>query len=76
MNDGFLFTYSDIVFSPEHARRYPDGQLAEEREVLGIQAMVRSGNYAEARSRAQAFLTNYPDSPLHRVVQATVNSIP
>jgi hypothetical protein len=60
----------------EHARLYPDGQLTEEREVLGIQAMVRSGSYAEARARGQAFLSNYPDSPLHTVVQSTVDSIP
>jgi hypothetical protein len=59
----------------EHARLYPEGQLAEEREVLGIQAMVRSGASAEARARGQAFLSNYPDSPLHRVVQSTVDSI-
>jgi hypothetical protein len=60
----------------EHERRYPEGQLAEEREVLAIEAMVRSGSYPEARARAQAFQSRFPQSPLHRVVQSTVDSIP
>lgn len=46
----------------EHARRFPQGQLGEERDALWVQALMNAGNRHEARQRAQAFLARYPNS--------------
>ena len=43
--------------------RFPRGQLGEEREVLAIEILARSGRAAEAVSRASAFLESHPRSP-------------
>ena len=40
----------------EHARRYPNGQLAIERELLALDALERLGRRAEARRRAERLL--------------------
>jgi hypothetical protein len=39
------------------------GVLAQEREVLAIEALSAAGRVAEAKSRAQAFLSRFPGSP-------------
>ena len=44
------------------ARRFPNGELAEEREVLWIQAANRAGRKSEARERAAAFAAQHPES--------------
>lgn len=46
------------------ARSFPDGVLAQEREALAIEALVRLGRDEEARARAAAFAARYPTSPL------------
>ena len=43
--------------------RFPDGILAQEREALTIEALVRSGQRALATKRAEVFLREYPKSP-------------
>ena len=43
--------------------QFPHGVLNQEREVVAIDALTGVGESAAARSRAQAFLTRYPDSP-------------
>jgi hypothetical protein len=45
-----------------HARRFPAGVLAEEREALSIQALARSGRVHEAEARAARFRREYPSS--------------
>jgi hypothetical protein len=56
----------------EHARRFPDGRLAEEREPVAIEALMRLGRAAEARARARRFLDEHPRSVhalrVHRVL--------
>ena len=44
-------------------RDLPDGELAQEREALSIEALRSLGRNAEARPRAAAFLERYPKSP-------------
>jgi hypothetical protein len=39
------------------------GVLAQEREVLAIEALSAAGRRAEARSRAREFLARFPESP-------------
>jgi hypothetical protein len=43
--------------------QFPHGVLSQEREVVAIDALTGLGEGAAARSRAQAFLARYPDSP-------------
>ncbi len=55
-----------------HAREFPRGQLAEEREVMAIQALVATHRMPEARQRAAAFRTTYPASALLPVIDEAV----
>ncbi len=43
--------------------RFPDGILSQEREVLAIEALARSGQRTAASARAAAFVQAYPTSP-------------
>jgi len=45
-----------------HAKLYPSGVLAQEREVLAIDALLRLGRKSEASARAARFSSNYPTS--------------
>jgi hypothetical protein len=47
----------------EHARRFPRGVLAPERDYLAIKALHRLGRTAEARSRARDYAALHPSSP-------------
>lgn len=46
----------------EHERRFPLGMLAQEREVIAIDALLRLGRRREAESRAMRFHVQYPQS--------------
>jgi RNA polymerase sigma-70 factor (ECF subfamily) len=46
----------------EHARDFPDGTLAVERELLAVDALVRLGRRTEAESRAAALRRRAPGS--------------
>jgi outer membrane protein assembly factor BamD (BamD/ComL family) len=48
----------------EHARRFPDGALAEEREGLRIAALQAAGKRDEAQRDADRFKKRYPRSVL------------
>lgn len=45
------------------ARRFPRGTMGQEREALTIRALWAAGQTAQARSRAQAFVSRHPHSP-------------
>lgn len=47
----------------EHADRFPDGALAEERAAQRVLALCRLGRVEEARADAARFLEKYPASP-------------
>ncbi|WP_437720267.1 hypothetical protein [Sorangium sp. So ce861] len=47
----------------EHRAEFPDGRLAAERELVAIDALLRSGRAGGARARAEAFLAQFPSSP-------------
>ena len=51
-----------LALSEEHAQLYPRGALAEEREVLAIEALLKLERVVEAERRAHAFLRAFPDS--------------
>jgi hypothetical protein len=52
----------------EHGARYPSSQLAEEREALSVQALLRAGRTGEARVRGIEFRRQYPNSLLLRAL--------
>jgi hypothetical protein len=59
-----------------HAREFPRGRLAEERESLWVQALVQAGRADEARARGARFVQRWPRSLLLPVVDAALRSIP
>lgn len=65
---------ADVLAEAERgARAFPGGALAQEREVLAIEALVRLGRREEARGRAAGFAARYPKSPLVPKVWALVS---
>lgn len=51
-----------LAFTDEHARRFPRGALAQEREVMAIEALTKLGRQGEAEKRAARFVRTYPES--------------
>jgi hypothetical protein len=54
---------SALALTDDAARRFPDGPLTPEREVLAIEALAHLGREPEARARLAAFRSRYPESP-------------
>jgi hypothetical protein len=52
-----------LRLTSEHAKLYPRGALAEEREVIAIEALAALGRKGEARARAQRLLSASPGTP-------------
>ncbi|AUX34079.1 MULTISPECIES: hypothetical protein [Sorangium] len=52
-----------LALLDEHRAEFPDGRLAAERELVAIDALLRSGRAGGARARAEAFLAQFPSSP-------------
>jgi len=61
-------TSSALSAIDTHAKEFPKSQLAQEREVLAIQALAGAGRMPEARQRAASFRAAYPKSPLVSIV--------
>lgn len=59
-----------------HRALYPNGQLAEEREALGVQVLVRAGRYDEARAEGAKFVARFPNGLMLPVVENALQSIP
>ena len=53
--------------TPSRSRRWPHSALAHEVDLEIIEALVRLGCRAEARTEARRFLKRYPRSP--RVIE-------
>ena len=60
----------------EHARRFKDGRLAEEREALRVKALAGLGRTDEARRAAAAFKARFPRSVLLPIVSQMPSSAP
>jgi hypothetical protein len=54
----------------EHARTFPRGALAEEREAMAIQALRLLGRDAEARARLDRFRGRFPTSLIRPALEA------
>ena len=55
---------SALASIAEHERRFPDGELTEEREALRVQALSGLGRTEEASRAATAFRQRFPGSVL------------
>jgi hypothetical protein len=53
-----------LQLTQEHAKRYPNGLLCQEREVIAIEALNRLGKRDAAKARGAAFEEQFPDSAL------------
>lgn len=51
-----------LVLADSHAARFPHGALAQEREVIAIEALSRLGRIDEAKHRARRFARDFPGS--------------
>jgi len=60
----------------EHARRFKNGRLAEEREALRVKALAGLGRTEEARRAAAAFRARFPRSVLRPAVSEMPTSAP
>jgi hypothetical protein len=59
-----------------HRRTFSSPLLAEERDAMWVQALVKAGLFAEARAHASAFRKRSPDSLFSSVVDSAIDSIP
>jgi hypothetical protein len=63
-----------LSLADEHRRLFRDGMLAQEREVIAIDALVRLARSDEARARADAFRHRWPSSAHARRIDVLVGS--
>ncbi len=61
-----------LALTSEHKLRFPGGALAQEREVIAIDALKRLGRSDQASLRADEFAKNYPGSAHRRKLDAGV----
>jgi len=52
-----------LALADEHAHTFAAGRLAQEREVVAIQALSKLARFDAARARAKRFFERYPNSP-------------
>jgi len=57
-----------------HAAEFPSGQLASEREVLLVDALIRIDRRAEAEARGRSLVAREPGSPYARRVEALLST--
>ena len=61
---------SALVLAEQHARDYPQGVFAQEREMLAIEALLKLRDQRAAVVRAERFVQRFPDSAHVRRVRA------
>lgn len=67
---------SALAATAAHERRFPRGQLVEEREALRILALAGAQAAAAARLAAAAFHQRFPNSLLQRRVDEALRGLP
>ena len=65
-----------LVLLAEHARRFPRGRLAEEREAVRVRSLAGLGLTIEARRAATMFANRFPHSALLPRVRKWVDPAP
>ena len=59
-----------LALCNDHAQRFPGGMLVQEREVIAIEALIKTGRKDEARRRADRFKARFPGSSHTRRLDA------
>ena len=68
--------FSDVlVLVAEHARQFPNGRLAEEREALRIRSLAGAGRAEDAGRALAAFAARFPQSALLLRLQDTIAAV-
>lgn len=62
-----------LAIAQQHARRFPDGALAQEREVIVIDALVRLDRAPDAEARARRFDARWPSSAHRRRIDVILH---
>ncbi|MCA9648241.1 MAG: hypothetical protein H6718_00870 [Polyangiaceae bacterium] len=65
-----------LALTEQHRAKFPQGTLAQEREVIAIQALGKLGNKKDADQRADQFGKDYPDSAHKDRVQGKLGDKP
>ena len=65
-----------LALVAEHARRFPDGPLAEECEALRVESLLAAGHAVEARRAGAAFAARFPRSVLLPGIEETSHEDP
>lgn len=63
-----------MTFLQQHAQRFTQGELVEEREAMWINVLVRLGRKEEAKARGEAFQTRFPKSLMGSSVRAALSA--
>jgi len=63
-----------LALADEHAHIFAAGRLAQEREVVAIQALSKLARFDAARDRAKRFFERYPNSPYVNDVSRLANA--
>jgi hypothetical protein len=61
-----------LALTQTHRQRFPNGALAQEREVIAIEALSRLGRKNDAKRQSEAFEKTYPGSAHQRKVESAV----
>lgn len=61
-----------LSFLEQHARKYPNGKLSEEREAMLINVLVSLGRTEQAKARGAAFRKRFPKSLMQASVKAAL----
>lgn len=61
-----------LELTRRHKQLYPQGSLAQEREVIAIEALSRLDKTSSAQERAEAFSEKYPESAHQKKVDTTL----
>ena len=51
-----------LALCNDHKKRFPSGMLVQEREVIAIEALVKTARKDEARAQADRFKKRFPGS--------------
>lgn len=65
-----------LELTRRHKQLYPQGSLAQEREVIAIEALSRLDKTSSAQERAEAFSEKYPESAHQKKVDTTLKESP
>jgi len=65
-----------LALASDHERKFPNGALVQERELVAIGALLRLGRRAEASARAARFHRQFPTSVHGRRIDVLIGSEP